>query len=178
MTSALEDFNRALTEARLAGPEFFATPPPRNILLARAWFEVRVPQLIAAIDMSPYKKLAEDPRLGERVSDCHTLTPSKFNAIIAAALSSFIDQGLMEPETLRDIVARYCGIKFSDRAPWVTPSLMAADLAMDWCGQKPIAVRVSLVRAHEVGDEPTCRDCLDCGIGDDCYCATPRKEKP
>jgi hypothetical protein len=22
---------------------------------------------------------------------------------------------------------------------------------------------------------PTCRDCLDCGIGEDCYCATPRR---
>ena len=22
---------------------------------------------------------------------------------------------------------------------------------------------------------PTCRDCLDCGVGEDCYCATPRR---
>lgn len=146
MTSALEDLNRHLNEARLAGPEFFATPPARNIVFARVWFEVRIPQLIAAIDMSPYKKLAEDPKPTERPVPADMLTPSKFNMIVVSALSCFIDQGLVESEMLKDVVTRYSGIKFIDGAPWVSPSLMAADLAMAWCGQKPIAVRVSRIR--------------------------------
>lgn len=30
--------------------------------------------------------------------------------------------------------------------------------------------------ARDPWDEgPICTDCLDCGIGEDCYCATPRR---